>query len=95
MSAINLTAHAVSRMSQRGMGLDDIALVEQYGIEVEGGYLVRRKDAQAFERDAKRKIDQLWRLVGKRVVRDGNVLITVYHANPHEERRLLRSAAKR
>ena len=62
MSAFNLSQHAVLRMSQRGIGLDDIALVEQYGTEVEGGYLVRRKDAQAYERDAKTKIDQLWRL---------------------------------
>jgi hypothetical protein len=31
---------------KRGIDLDDIALVELIGTEVEGGYLVRRNDFQ-------------------------------------------------
>jgi hypothetical protein len=52
-----VTKHAVVRMSQRGIRLDDLELAELIGTEVEGGYFVRRKDAQAYIRDRKREID--------------------------------------
>ena len=51
MSALHLTRHAILRMSQCGIRLDDVELVEAFGTEVEGGHLVRQKDAQVFERD--------------------------------------------
>jgi formylmethanofuran dehydrogenase subunit C len=95
MSALNLTRHAVIRMSQRGIGLDDIALVEWIGTEVAGGHLVREKDFQDFERVLKSLRDQARRLVGKRIVREGAVVVTAYHARRREERRLLRTAARR
>jgi hypothetical protein len=49
-----------------------------------------RKDAQAFEREAKKAISRGWRLVGTRIVTDGDTLITAYHATRAKERRLLR-----
>ena len=45
MNALHLTRHAILRMAQRGIGLDDIELVESIGTEVErGSYFLRRKD---------------------------------------------------
>jgi hypothetical protein len=95
MSTLNPTQHAVLRMSQRGIRLDDLELVEFIGTEVEGGHLVRQSDAQAFERDAKKLIGRVRRLVGKRVVRNGDAIVTAYHAGRTKERRLLRGAEDR
>ncbi len=95
MSALHLTKHAVLRMSQRGIRLDDLELAEFIGTEVEGGHFVRQRDAQSFERDAKKLINRVRRLVGKRVVRSGGAIVTAYHAGRSKERRLLRSADDR
>jgi hypothetical protein len=90
MSALRLTRHAILRMSQRGIRLDDVELVETFGTEVEGAHLVRQKDAQAIEREAKKLITRIRRLVGKRVVRNGGSIVTAYHAGRAKQRRLLR-----
>jgi len=90
MSDLTQTKHSIVRMSQRGIRLDDLELAERIGTEVEGGYFVRRKDFQAYERETKRRLDQARRLVGQRVVKKGDVVITAYHASRADERRLLR-----
>ena len=95
MSGLNRTRHAILRMSQRAIGLDDIELVESIGTEVEGGYLVRRKDVQAFEQRLKKLGDWARRLEGKRVVVKDDIVVTAYHAQKGKERRLLRSANDR
>jgi hypothetical protein len=90
-----LTRHAASRMSQRAIRPGDLELIERLGTEVEGGHLVRLKDFQAFEREQKRLVDRVRRLVGKRVVRDGNTLVTAYHADRAKARQLLRQGCGR
>jgi hypothetical protein len=90
MSGLHRTRHAISRMSQRGIGFDDIELVESIGTEVEGGYLVRRKDVYAFEQQLKKLGDRARRLEGTRVVIKNDAVITAYHAQKGKERRLLR-----
>jgi hypothetical protein len=89
------TAHATMRMSQRGIAEDAIALIKWIGTEVEGGYLVREKDFQSLDRDLKRLRDHARRLVGKRLVVEGNRLVTAYHTAHSKERRLLRGAQAR
>jgi hypothetical protein len=91
MRGLHLTRHAMLRMSQRGVGLDDIEIVEFIGTEVEGGYLVRRKDVQAFEQRLKKLGDWVRRLEGKRIVVKNNIVVTAYHARQTKQRRLLRS----
>ncbi|HYU11113.1 MAG TPA: hypothetical protein VEK82_00955 [Stellaceae bacterium] len=91
MSASNLTRHAILRTSQRGIRPDDLELVECIGTEVESGTILLHKDAQAFERDAKKLIAQ----VCKRVVRAGDAIVTTYHASRTKERRRLRGADDR
>lgn len=91
MSASNLTLHAVLRMSQRGIRPDDLQLVEFIGTEVEGGYLVLRRDFQALERQLNGLRDQARRLVGIRVVTEGETVVTAYHAGRVKQRRLLRT----
>jgi hypothetical protein len=95
MTSLHLTPHAILRMSQRGVGLDDIEIVESIGTEVEGGYLVRRKDVHAFEEQLKKLGDRARRLEGQRIVVKDDAVITAYHARKGQERRLLRSADDR
>ena len=95
MNMNHLTKHALLRMSQRGIRVDDLALAELIGTEVAEGCLVRRKDVQAFVRELMKLADQARRLEGKRTVRVGDTVVTVYHANRAKERQLLRSADER
>jgi hypothetical protein len=90
-----LTRHALIRMGQRAVKHDDLDLVMQMGTEVEGGFLVREKDYQAYEREQKLKLERARRLVGVRVVIAGNRVVTACHARPAKERRLLRGAEQR
>jgi hypothetical protein len=64
-------------------------------IEGEGGYLVREKDFQALDRELKQLRDHARRLPGKRLVVEGDRLVTAYHAVHSKERRLLRGAQAR
>jgi hypothetical protein len=80
-------------MAQRGIGHEDLLLIEAIGSEVEGGYLVREKDFQALDRELRRLRDRARKLVGKRIVTDGGWVITAYHARRSKERRLLREVA--
>jgi hypothetical protein len=82
-------------MSQRGIANDDLELIQWIGTEVEGGYLVREKDYQALDRELKQLRDHARRLVGKRLVIEGDRLVTAYHAARTKERRLLRGAEER
>ena len=92
MNSLRLTAHAAMRMSQRGLANDDLELIKWIGTEVEGGYLVREKDFQVLDRELKQLRDHARRLVGKRLVVEGDKLVTAYHAIRSKERRLLRGA---
>ena len=90
--AVYLTAHAAVRMAQRGITGNDLDLITWLGTEVEGGYFVREKDFEALDRDLKQLRQRAKRLVGKRVVIEGDQIITAYHVVPGKERRLLRGA---
>jgi hypothetical protein len=95
MSGLHPTRHAILRLSQRAIRFDDVKLIESIGTEVEGGYLVRRKDVQAFEHELKKLADQARRLEGKRVVVEDDAVVTAYQARKRKERRLLRNAEDR
>lgn len=92
MTSSCLTRHAVIRLSQRGIRAGDREILDLVGTDVEGGPILLRKDAEAFERQAKKAIARVWRLVGTRIVSDGGTIITAYHATRAKERRLLRRA---
>ncbi len=92
MTNFHLTAHAATRLAQRGLGNDDLELIALIGSEVEGGYLVREKDFQALDQKLKHLRDRARKLVGKRLVVEGSHLITAYHTHRNKERHLLRRA---
>ncbi len=91
----SFTQHAICRMGQRGISKTDIDLIKIIGTEVEGGYLVRKKDLQEAERELRRLQDQLHRLAGKRAVIADNCVVTAYHARPAKQRKLLLAARRR
>lgn len=95
MTILNLTTHAVARMSQRGIKHDDLELILEVGTAVEGGYVVLNKDYQAYDCELKRKRERVRRLVGKRVVVEDDRVVTAYHAEAKKQRRLIRSAEDR
>jgi hypothetical protein len=90
MSSLQLTAHAAQRLAQRGLSVNDLELISWIGTEVEGGYLVREKDFQALDRALKHLREHARKLVGKRAVLEGNLVVTAYHAGRRKQSRLLR-----
>jgi len=95
MSSLHITQHAVERLAQRSIAASDINLIMEIGSEVDDGYLVRSQDRQAVEKILKRFLNRIRRLEGKRLVVSGGYIVTGYHANAREERKLLRSAPER
>jgi hypothetical protein len=65
------------------------------GVRAFCGYLVREKDFQALDRELRQLRDQARRLVGKRLVLEGDRLVTAYHAVRSKQRLLLRGAEAR
>lgn len=95
MSKLALTKHAVVRMAQRGICVDDADLIAMIGTEVGDGYLVLAKDCDEVERELKKLRDRIRRVRGKRLVVAGGRIVTAYHAPKNFERQLLRQARKR
>lgn len=91
--SLHLTDHALHRMAQRNISSSDIELIMAIGSEVEGGFLVRKKDCQVVERLLKTALKRVQRLAGKRLVVTNDCVVTAYRASRSEERRLLRGAS--
>jgi len=94
MTSLTPTRHAVTRMAQRGVSLEDVDLIAMIGTEVEGGYLVRDKDYREIEGLLKAFLRDAHRLVGKRLVVATGEVVTIYHATDMKQRRLLRCSRK-
>lgn len=79
MSKLLLTNHAAVRMAQRGMLPKDSDLILLIGAEVNDGYFVREQDYQEVEHALKRLLNRLRCVVGKRLVVQGDHVVTAYH----------------
>lgn len=90
-SAFELTPHAMMRLAQRGFRNGDAEWIMAIGTEVEGGYLVREKDVLDAERGLKHLLQRVHRLRGKRLVVEGNTVVTGYPARPGKQRKLLKN----
>ena len=90
MTSLNFSPHATSRMSQRALRENDIELILEIGTDTGDGYVVCKKDVQRRVRMLKKEIAQAERLEGKRVVIEGDRVVTAYHATRHKQKHLLR-----
>jgi len=95
MNALETTNHSRQRMAQRGLGATDIDVILQYATEVPDGYVMRNKDCQKAVSELNRQIEMVRRLSGKRLVVIDGALVTVYQADDHKVRQLLRTGAPR
>ncbi len=89
LTSTHFSTHAIVRMAQRGFRDSDADWIVAIGTEVEGGYLVRKKDVQELTRQLKHMQQILDRLAGKRLVVDGGTVVTGYHAKRSKLQKLL------
>jgi hypothetical protein len=94
MNGIIVSKHARTRISQRGIEERDLDLIMLIGTEVDDGYWVRDRDVRAFERKLKELLNRALRLKGKRIVVADGTLVTAFHTQGPEEKRLLRSGRR-
>jgi hypothetical protein len=87
---LTISDHAALRMAQRGLAISDVELALTIGTEVEGGIFVRDKDCDQVLKALAAVRRQVERLRGKRLVCDGERLVTAYRAEPKKAKRLLR-----
>lgn len=87
---LKLTQHAVTRFAQRGFRDGDAELIMAIGTEVEGGYLVRQRDVWDFEQRVKHLLERVYRSAGKRLVVEGDVVVTGYYSRLGKERKLMK-----
>lgn len=81
MFDLQLTRHGVARMRQRGFRKADLDLVLGAATRVaDDAFLLTDQDAAREIAKRKREIQQLERLRGSRVIVEGDMLITLYHA---------------
>lgn len=95
MNDLELSQHAEARIKQRGLRINELDLIMLIATEVEGGFYVRKKDVVDIEHAIKRSLERLKKLPGKRLVVQGNTIVTAYHASQNDERRLLRKGQRR
>lgn len=90
-----LIAHAQQRLAQRCVSTTDLEWALRLGREVEGGFLILKKDAEAAARELERLAEHVRRLSGLRIVASAGTLVTAYRAGNRKQRHLLRNAEAR
>ncbi|UWR10904.1 DUF4258 domain-containing protein [Sulfitobacter mediterraneus] len=89
MSEVDITRHAERRMQQRSISNFDIDLILRYGEDIDGdGILMSNRAADDAIRSLKSRIATVERLRNKKLVMDGDTLITCYQCKIHEGRRM-------
>jgi hypothetical protein len=83
------TKHARVRIRQRGLREGDVEFILNHGTDTGDGAILADKDARRVIAEAKKQIDMAERLRNKRVVADGDEIITVFHADSHQAHELL------
>ena len=91
MFDFNVSAHASTRMNQRGMREPDIALILQCGSQIDDAvFFLSRKDANREIQRRKLEIRALERLRNRKVVTDGKTVVTCYPSSKFDQKRTLR-----
>lgn len=91
---MTLTKHADVRMRQRGLTIEDLELVANYGERVAEGAVMTGKALDRAQHDLKRKLQRLDHLKGLAVIHKEDRLITAYRADKRRMRRLRQAKRK-
>lgn len=83
------TQHAAARIRQRGLREKDVEFILRHGTHAGNGVILAARDVQRIVAEAKRTIDMAARLKNKRVIADGDEVITAFHADPKQAHELL------
>ena len=87
----HLTNHATTRMQQRGLRHEDMALLLETATQVSpDAYLLTETDAEREIAVRKNEIQRLERLKGRKIVVDGGVILTQYPSSKSDQNRTLR-----
>ena len=87
MESLIYTRHADQRMQQRGIRKTDVELVRRCGTRIHDGFLLlTRRDSEREICQRKREIQALERLRGCKVLLDHDVVVTLYHATPKQQK---------
>ncbi len=96
MSELMLSRHAETRMRQRGIGHADLDLIVQCGSEIgDDVFFLTRKDVDREIRRCKRKIQNLERLRGQKIVVADDTVVTCYKSRPDDQKTMFRRARER
>ena len=92
MGQLTLSLHADRRIRQRGIRKQDVALVVEFGMAVQDGYVLRGRDAARAIGELKRTIARLERLAGTFVAVREDTVLSVYRPGKHRRRKLTEAA---
>lgn len=91
MTDLVLTKHAQARLQQRGLKLQDIELIGQYGEYVDKGILMTTDAVDEALASLKRRMKRLEKLRGRLLITDGDTVVTIYRATDKQTKLLLGS----
>ena len=91
MTALTITRHGKTRMSQRGICEKDLEILLTCGTEIgRDRIMLKKRDAAKIIRDLKKQIVKIEQLTGKVLVVEDGQLVTTYH-----QATLVRSTSQR
>ena len=84
MTALTMTRHSQTRMSQRGFRKTDLEVLLAHGTDIgRNRIMLRRRDSAKLIRDLKKQIAKIERLTDKVLIVTEGQLVTAYHqTNP-------------
>lgn len=91
MTQYRYSAHALTRLRQRGRRFQDVELILRYGTTVSGdGIILREDDVARIVRELKTQCERIQRLANWKVVMAGETVVTIYPASKRHQKRLTR-----
>ena len=80
MTALSITRHGETRMSQRGIRKSDLEVLLAHGTDIgRDRIMLRKRDAAKLIRSLKKQISEIERLTDKVLIVAGGELVTTYH----------------
>ena len=92
MMNLKITDHARTRLPQRNIKEEDVAIILNLGTETRDGVVMTNSDVRGAVEPLKRQIERIERLTNTYLVTDGEVLITAYRPGRRKLKRVMHSA---